>query len=372
MITFTKEQLIARINQVTAINNYRISRDPSADGLAMDNELLAIALASLEAEAVAYIIQDSDARSRGEKGILRYFANISDEDINEYEITVTPLYSAPPAPVVPAELHPDTQELVTDFCTALAEKLYKAQLKYGYDADWKQDGWPTQCQAHFHQHIAKGDPRDVAAYCAFMWYHGWKTEPAPVSVPDDEQGKPHPVMAVKGELGFLDHFDRIISERDEDIDIGQLGSRNYEALMLAALDVFRDAMLQGAEPVTTANKLPANVIDALEKALEAMSFMGDTLNAMDAVCEEDVEYVTPAFDAVRKVLEGNSPAIPDGWVACSERMPEKLIPVMVMYADGEMWSAIWTGTKWDDGTEFPDPHAVTHWQEMPAAPQQEA
>lgn len=81
-----------------------------------------------------------------------------------------------PVPVVPAELHPDTQNLVDDFCTALAEKLYKAQLKYGYDADWKQDGWHTQCLAHFHQHIAKGDPRDVAAYCAFMWYHGWKTE----------------------------------------------------------------------------------------------------------------------------------------------------------------------------------------------------
>ncbi|EJQ1998384.1 DUF550 domain-containing protein [Salmonella enterica] len=81
-----------------------------------------------------------------------------------------------PAPVMPAELHPDTQNLVANFCTALAEKLYGAQLKYGYDADWKQDGWHTQCLAHFHQHIAKGDPRDVAAYCAFMWYHGWKTE----------------------------------------------------------------------------------------------------------------------------------------------------------------------------------------------------
>ncbi|ENB2029918.1 hypothetical protein ABHE73_000045 [Salmonella enterica] len=84
--------------------------------------------------------------------------------------------SAPSAPVMPAELHPDTQNLVANFSTALAEKLYKAQLKYGYDADWKQDGWATQCQSHFHQHIAKGDPRDVAAYCAFMWYHGWKTE----------------------------------------------------------------------------------------------------------------------------------------------------------------------------------------------------
>lgn len=46
-MTFTKEQLIARINQVTAINKYRISQDPDADGLVMDNELFAIALAAL-------------------------------------------------------------------------------------------------------------------------------------------------------------------------------------------------------------------------------------------------------------------------------------------------------------------------------------
>ncbi|EHL88034.1 MULTISPECIES: hypothetical protein [Klebsiella] len=91
---------------------------------------------------------------------------------------VEALEKAQQVPVMPLGLHPDTQKLVTDFCTALAEKLYKAQLKYGYDADWKQDGWPSQCQAHFHQHIAKGDPRDVAAYCAFMWWHGWSTKPA--------------------------------------------------------------------------------------------------------------------------------------------------------------------------------------------------
>ncbi|EHI6304108.1 DUF550 domain-containing protein [Salmonella enterica] len=91
-----------------------------------------------------------------------------------------------PVPVMPPGLHPDTQKLVADFSTDLAEKLYKAQLKYGYDADWKQDNWSAQCLAHFHQHIAKGDPRDVAAYCAFMWYHGWKTESVsgPV-VPED-------------------------------------------------------------------------------------------------------------------------------------------------------------------------------------------
>ncbi|WP_096313742.1 dATP/dGTP pyrophosphohydrolase domain-containing protein [Escherichia coli] len=68
---------------------------------------------------------------------------------------------------------------------------------------------------------------------------------------------------------------------------------------------------------------------------------------------------------------GNSPVTPDSWISCSDRMPDKLIPVMVMYEDGEMWSAMWNGNRWDDGTEYPDPHSVTHWREMPAAPQQE-
>ena len=92
-------------------------------------------------------------------------------------------------------LHPSTAALVNDFATALAEKLRKAELKYGYSNAWTNNGWMTDCLADFHRHIAKGDPRDVAAYCAFMWYHGWKTEaaqPAPV-VPDayvrDEHGR---------------------------------------------------------------------------------------------------------------------------------------------------------------------------------------
>lgn len=106
---------------------------------------------------------------------------------NGFSLGRHPVYAAPVLPaesqlVMPTGLHPDTAKLVTDFASALAEKLYKAQVKYGYEADWKRDGWPSQCQAHFHQHIAKGDPRDVAAYCAFMWFHGWKPE-LPASQP---------------------------------------------------------------------------------------------------------------------------------------------------------------------------------------------
>ncbi|EPA1924574.1 DUF551 domain-containing protein [Escherichia coli] len=90
-------------------------------------------------------------------------------------------------------------------------------------------------------------------------------------------------------------------------------------------------------------------------------------NIVEKVDDDRIE----AVKAVLRRLAGNSPVTPDGWISCSERMPDKLIPVMVMYEDGEMWSAMWNGNRWDDGTEYPDPHSVTHWREMPAAPQQE-
>ncbi|MBR7886942.1 DUF551 domain-containing protein [Escherichia coli] len=104
---------------MSAITKERIElfiKNPLDNGLTRGEqmELAQIALTSLEAEPVAYIIQDSDARSRGEKGILRYFANISDEDINEYEITVTPLYAAPPETVSV----PDAMEMDDDFDSA--------------------------------------------------------------------------------------------------------------------------------------------------------------------------------------------------------------------------------------------------------------
>lgn len=102
MINFTKEQLIASAHARIEFAEMMLAGElePLKERTwSIELELARIALASLEAEPVAYIIQDADARSSGEKGILRYFANISDEDINEYQITVTPLYTAPPAPV---------------------------------------------------------------------------------------------------------------------------------------------------------------------------------------------------------------------------------------------------------------------------------
>ena len=59
-----------------------------------------ITRAALTAEPVAYMYKDNlhaDARF----SLHTRFGNWSQEDINEYEITEIPLYTAPPAPVVP-------------------------------------------------------------------------------------------------------------------------------------------------------------------------------------------------------------------------------------------------------------------------------
>lgn len=85
--------------------------------------------------------------------------------------------SAIPVPM-PEFLHPSTANLVARFAHAMAEKLYAAQLKYGHSDGWADARWEEECRKALQHHVGKGDPRDVAAYCAFMWHHGWPTSKA--------------------------------------------------------------------------------------------------------------------------------------------------------------------------------------------------
>jgi len=93
--------------------------------------------------------------------------------------------SIQPAQAAQPSLHPATADLVRRFSVALAEKLAAAEQKYGYSDNWARPDWMDECRQHLLDHIAKGDARDVAAYCAFLWHHGERTAPAqPVGVPD--------------------------------------------------------------------------------------------------------------------------------------------------------------------------------------------
>ncbi|MCK6105081.1 MULTISPECIES: hypothetical protein [unclassified Brevundimonas] len=70
-----------------------------------------------------------------------------------------------------------TDDLVDRFAVALKAKLRAAGEKYGFDDAWKADDWRDKLIEDLLRHIQKGDPRDVAAYCAFAWHHDWSLSP---------------------------------------------------------------------------------------------------------------------------------------------------------------------------------------------------
>ncbi|MGT6121090.1 ead/Ea22-like family protein [Escherichia coli] len=174
---------------------------------------------------------------------------------------------------------------------------------------------------------------------------------------------------------------------DEDFQIEQQANAEFIAAanpatvlaLLGELEAAKKRIAElEAEPVSQTYNLP-ELIEGMEVSIDVSTCDADLGNRYFGTVTEALELDTakngyillvqdaePNFD-----VNGNSPVAQDGWISCSERMPDKLIPVMVMYEDGEMWSAMWNGNRWDDGTEYPDPHSVTHWREMPAAPQQE-
>ncbi|MFD2020991.1 DUF551 domain-containing protein [Pseudocitrobacter faecalis] len=85
-----------------------------------------------------------------------------------------------------------------------------------------------------------------------------------------------------------------------------------------------------------------------------------------------------AWKASRAAMlqDGNSPVIPDGWVACSERMPEAGDD-MIVFTDEIVMSGVSYSKKkgfYIQALEYDDDEPVdnvTHWMPLPAAPQQE-
>ncbi|HHW4873787.1 DUF551 domain-containing protein [Escherichia coli] len=81
-----------------------------------------------------------------------------------------------------------------------------------------------------------------------------------------------------------------------------------------------------------------------------------------------------AIKAVLRRLAGNSPVTPDGWISCSERMPDDGQHVIILcdgafvlyaqYRDGEFFDVV------RNGEEFFETQSrnVTHWMPLPEPP----
>jgi len=116
------------------------------------------------------------------------------------------------------------------------------------------------------------------------------------------------------------------------------------------------------ELLYTAPPAPVSVPDAMTPKQASRAYCGEVRGYRDG------------WNACRAVMlqgaDGNSPVIPDGWVACSELMPEQFKAILAFNEYGEVWSGAYD-RYWNFYCDNLLVEHVTHWMPLPAAPQQE-
>ncbi|UWI98723.1 hypothetical protein [Enterobacter roggenkampii] len=124
MITFTKEQLIASAHARIEFAEMMLAGElePLKERTwSIELELARIALASLEAEAVMYVMVgedfDSDATSVS-KAVVDGWVDEWNQ-MGEHSFRTVPLYATPPAPTVPNECPTEIRELMASYSDAL-------------------------------------------------------------------------------------------------------------------------------------------------------------------------------------------------------------------------------------------------------------
>ena len=318
-MTFTKEQLIKKLKHRISV----ASEFPESEKAQMDLELARIALASLEAEPVAWLLSGGGAKN-----------HVSFDSGNAYADPlreVTPLYTAPPAPVsVPAAMEMDDDfDSAFEHGKAVGWNAYRAAMLQGADRP---------------QNEPQNIPENIPA-----------TQFKPVA---DLYGLTSPTG---GETSFT--FDAV--EARDFIDGG------WSCQEYVELERFQEAITNHTEDklaMVDHSGDSNNMVESVTTACELR-------DAVDAIRNSGIAIDGEKILAERDAL--NSPVIPDGWVACVERMPSAGEQVLAYRPDAPesndplIKMATYVGGS-AHGHGFDCYCKPTHWMPLPAEPQQEA
>ncbi|EPB1244491.1 DUF551 domain-containing protein [Escherichia coli] len=137
-------------------------------------------------------------------------------------------------------------------------------------------------------------------------------------------------------------------------------------------------MLQGSQPVSQTYKFPVNTPCQDAPAhiwLQTAGVWPEDGELSELTWCSHNQHHDDTLYVRADLVNGNSQVTPDGWISCSERMPEKY--------DFDIWvfspsRGVIDGLQWD-GSMFTDDeyqfviHDATHWMRKayPAEPQQE-
>ncbi|EAA8305201.1 DUF551 domain-containing protein [Salmonella enterica] len=149
----------------------------------------------------------------------------------------------------------------------------------------------------------------------------------------------------------------------------------------------RAALLQGSQPVSNHDELPYAQVKAVAdlyalcwQSGEVVTYTPDPekatiwLNNYSGTCVQ--EYVK--LERLQEALAGNYPVTPDGWISCSERMPEDEQEVIVHNKLGYRYvsyfdehSGLFFDMRGGNQMNCIEHILVTHWMPLPAAPEPE-
>ncbi len=164
-------------------------------------------------------------------------------------------------------------------------------------------------------------------------------------------------------------------EMDDDFDSA------FEHGKAVGWNAYRAAMLQ-AEPVSNSDELPLDYLQGHKDGLEWAAQLAEANHPQtgDWLYDDQIDLAR----AIRKgpdmptVQGGNSPVIPDGWISCSERMPEDT-KMLLAFSQGQIVAAYWNWVMspidykkyraftYLSGNILDD---VTHWMPLPEPPQE--
>ena len=147
--------------------------------------------------------------------------------------------------------------------------------------------------------------------------------------------------------------------------------------MAAELQKRREA--DSAEPASNHEELPLDYLQGQKDGLEWAAQLAEANHPQtgDWLYDDPLELAK----AIRKgpdmpEFDGPTPGTPDGWISCSERMPDDGQHVIIIcdgafvlyaqYRDGEFFDVV------RDGDEFFETQSrnVTHWMPLPEPPQE--
>ena len=322
MSTITRElaKLFRKItnSEIDAEGNAHVVLSP-ADSLLINNAR--IALASLEAEPAIHRWRRVTFEPYGpypwHYGNFIGFSKPVDGIEDEY------YYAVPPAPVsVPAAMEMDDDfDSAFEHGKAVGWNAYRAAMLQGADRP---------------QNEPQNIPENIPA-----------TQFKPVA---DLYGLTSPTG---GETSFT--FDAV--EARDFIDGDWLCQEYVE------LERFQEAITNHTEDklaMVDHSGDSNNMVESVTTACELRDVVDAIRNSGIAI---DGEKILAERDAL------NSPVIPDGWVACSDRMPEQFKAILAFNEYGEVWSGAYD-RYWNFYCDNLLVEHVTHWMPLPNPPKE--